>query len=656
MKSRIWRIAGMMLLATLLPAWGQAGVDEDFMAARKAQQSGNLPTLERYAVQLAAEPLGIYVRYWALSRGLARELVDESTLQQFLQEQKTTLPAEKLRGEWLTKLADDEDWPRFLQEYPLLLQPSLSLRCHWLHARTLQRDNTAIRDTRELWFSGKDLPDSCTPLFETLIENGMLDDDDIRERQRLAFELGETAVARYLYRYLPQNSRAWAQKIDPLLANPGQFLSAANPGNADERALIVLALYRIGRTDLDDAWARWQHLRPAFEGDEQAGMFRMLALLAVRQQRPEALDWFALARGARFSENHKETWARAAIRAQNWRSLLSIMDGMKKETREQRAWLYWRARAAKARGMLSSAQKILAQLSRDDDYYGLLAREELGPTMSVRTRVYHVNERDLQQAGAIAGIQRAQQLYKLGLRYEAVREWDWILRTLDDRMLLAAAEIANQLGWYDRAIKAAESTRTMHDYALRYLSPYREVTRGYADELALDEAWVYGLIRQESRFVSEARSGVGAGGLMQLMPKTAQWVANRMGIKYHADMVNEVGSNVRLGTYYLNHVLQILNNQPVLATAAYNAGPNRARAWQGATAMDATIYIETIPYQETRDYVKKVMSNAHHYALAFGQSTQPLRVRLGVIPGRAATVAVDLSSEAAKGPDLVPAQ
>ena len=292
----------------------------------------------------------------------------------------------------------------------------------------------------------------------------------------------------------------------------------------------------------------------------------------------------------------------------------------------------------------AGANKIFATLSLDDDYYGLLARDRLGPLMGPTTSAYSITDEDRRLASGHDGLQRALTLNRLGFRTEAVREWNWSIRGADDRLLLAAAEAANEAGWYDRAIYAADRTKRLHNYNLRYLAPYREVTRGYAKDLKLDEAWVYGLIRQESRFVAVARSSVGAGGLMQVMPATAQWVANRMGIKYHAGMVNEVGANVQLGTYYMKHVLESLSNQPVLATAGYNAGPGRARAWQPLDApMEAAIYVESIPFFETRDYVKKVMANAVAYSMTFGENRLALTTRLGVIPPRNKQAVIDSS-------------
>ena len=234
-----------------------------------------------------------------------------------------------------------------------------------------------------------------------------------------------------------------------------------------------------------------------------------------------------------------------------------------------------------------------------------------------------------------AGIDRALTLLRIGARDEALREWNWAMRRLYDRELIAAAELARRNNWYDRAIYAAERTKNLHDFSLRYLTPYRDVTRTYAAQMGLDEAWVYGLIRQESRFVNVARSGVGASGLMQLMPATASWVARKLGLKsYTPASVNEVGTNVQLGTYYLRHVLDQLGNQPILATAAYNAGPGRARNWQTSTRLEGAVYAENIPFTETRDYVKKVMSNAQYYAWTFGDPKKTFKERLGVIPER----------------------
>ncbi|HJU50091.1 MAG TPA: transglycosylase SLT domain-containing protein, partial [Pseudogulbenkiania sp.] len=211
-------------------------------------------------------------------------------------------------------------------------------------------------------------------------------------------------------------------------------------------------------------------------------------------------------------------------------------------------------------------------------------------------------------------------------------EWRWAMRTLPDNQLLAAAELARRHNFYDMAIYSAERTRDEHDFSLRYLTPYRDITRRYAKQLEIDDAWVYGLIRQESRFITVARSGVGASGLMQLMPATAKWVAAKMGLNSFA--VDDIDTNIQLGTWYLRYVLNSLSNNAVLATAAYNAGPSRARSWQDSKPLEGAVYAETIPFDETRDYVQKVMVNAAYYSSGFEHTTLSLKSRLGTIPAR----------------------
>jgi soluble lytic murein transglycosylase len=236
------------------------------------------------------------------------------------------------------------------------------------------------------------------------------------------------------------------------------------------------------------------------------------------------------------------------------------------------------------------------------------------------------------------GLQRSLALFRLDMRTEATREWNWSLRGMDDRSLLAAAQLARNNEIWDRAINTADRTVALHDFSVRYLAPYREVLGGAARARSLEEPLVLGLVRQESRFISRAKSGVGATGLMQLMPATAQWVARKMGMKDYAwSRAHEPPMNAALGTFYLRQVLDELDGQPVLAAAAYNAGPGRARRWRDARPLEGAIYAESIPFNETRDYVKKVMSNTVYYSAVLGADgmlARTLKSRLGTIAGR----------------------
>jgi soluble lytic murein transglycosylase len=288
-----------------------------------------------------------------------------------------------------------------------------------------------------------------------------------------------------------------------------------------------------------------------------------------------------------------------------------------------------------AKDRTAEANAILAPLSNEHNFYGQLAEEELGVTISAPAESYKATRQEMAAIERLPGIRRALALYRLNLRTEAAREWAWAIRDFDDHRLLAAAEVARRSGIYDRAIYTADRTVQHHDFNLRFLTPHRDALRDLLKQQELDEAWVYGLIRQESRFVSDARSSAGAMGLMQLMPATAKWASKKVGIrKFQPARVTDVNINLTLGTYYLKHVLTLFDNQPLLASAAYNAGPSRAWQWRDEKPLEGAIYAETIPFTETRDYVKKVMSNSMYYARTLGHQVTALKNRLGIVASR----------------------
>ncbi len=238
----------------------------------------------------------------------------------------------------------------------------------------------------------------------------------------------------------------------------------------------------------------------------------------------------------------------------------------------------------------------------------------------------------LAAVGAKAGAKRTVKLAGLGMRLESLREWTYVVRGLDDQGLLVAAEYARRQHLYDRAINTAERTTARHDFGLRYLMPYREQFTAAAREHAADEAVLLGIARQESRFSADVVSSAGAVGLMQLMPPTARWVARKLGSDdYRPSQVGDVVTNTRFGAFYYQYWLDRLDGLPALAAAAYNAGPGRARAWSRGVSLEGAIWVETIPFNETRDYVKKVLANTMYYARALGQPYVALSRRLGTV-------------------------
>ncbi|MGH8623107.1 MAG: transglycosylase SLT domain-containing protein, partial [Burkholderiales bacterium] len=401
------------------------------------------------------------------------------------------------------------------------------------------------------------------------------------------------------------------------------------------RETVMFAVHRLARVAPAQAARHWTRLEERFSREDRGYVWGMIGYLGAMRHEPDTLAWYA--RAGDLSDLQLAWKVRAALRGGGWPDVLAAVDAMSDRGKSISAWRYWKARALKAMRRDDEAAELLAPLAGEFGFYGQLALEEMGARIAAPSIAYRPGAEDVRTMGQNAGLRRALELYRLNLRTEANAEWLWAIRGFDDRQLLAAAEVARRNEVYDRAIHTAERTVGLHDFELRYLAPYRDVVKAHIAQLELDEAWVYGLIRQESRFIPDARSVAGASGLMQLMPETARWVAKRLGLKnWRWSQVTDVGTNVSLGTYYLRHVLNAVDGQPVLASAAYNAGPSRARAWRPETAMEGAAFAETIPFTETRLYVKNVMANATYYAHNFSQQLQSLRQRLGTVGPRQA--------------------
>jgi soluble lytic murein transglycosylase len=313
----------------------------------------------------------------------------------------------------------------------------------------------------------------------------------------------------------------------------------------------------------------------------------------------------------------------------------STIEKMSPTLAAQPDWTYWLGRAYRAGGRVEDANALFTKIAGLPNFYGNLADDELGRPIMTPPKAAAPTREELVTVNANPGVQRTLAFFRMNQRFEGTKEWSWALRGMNDRELLTASDIAHRSGIYDRAIAAADRTKSEHDYSLRYLAPFGEQIRSAAKDQSLDGAWVYGLMRQESRFITNAKSTVGASGLMQLMPATAKWVARKIGLKdYHHGQVNDTETNVLLGTTYMRLVLESLDNHPVLASAAYNAGPGRAQKWRASQPLEGAIYAETIPFNETRDYVKKVMSNSVYYSALFDGKPQTMKSRLGMIAPR----------------------
>jgi soluble lytic murein transglycosylase len=644
------RIIGFFLLGALsmASAWAAPG-DAAVLQAQQAFVARKLADLERAARDVPADHvLSPYVEYWRLTLSSRTE---DARIADFLARYPGSRMAETLRADWLKSLGAREAWPVYLAEYPRLGKPDAAHQCYAHRAEWALGNRSHQREAVALWFTGRDMPSACAPLFTQLIETGLVNQEDLWRRLRLALDAGNPNVARVVANALPETQRPDAALLDQASRDPARLLNAGNKldfSRRGDREIALYALDQLAKRSSDQAEQALRQRAPQFGAEELRMAWTRLATWAARRHEPAALPWFQLAGVVAVNDYQREWWARAALRAGDWQAVQRAIESMGDATRTQPVWRYWRARALQATGQRAAATPAFLELSREHHYYGQLAQEELGPVMQAPPVNIKMGGDDVAAVARQPGIARALALQELGLRHDASQEWNWTIREFSDPQLLAAAELARRMEWYDRAINTAERTRELHDFELRFLAPYRELAQQAARENAIDEAWVFGLMRQESRFVNVARSGVGASGLMQIMPATARWIAQRLGIKrFHPDEMQDPAKNIQFGAYYLKHVQTSLDGSPVLATAAYNAGPSRAQRWRDTRPMEAAVYIESIPFGETRDYVKKVMSNAMYYAARFGQPSVLLKDRLGTVPPRKTPVTATPGSDAA---------
>jgi soluble lytic murein transglycosylase len=636
-----FRYFSLLLGLTAAAAHAAPPRDPALLAAHDAYRAGDALKLARVAKGLERHALAPWVEYWRVSMRL--EDAAPADVQAFLAAFKDTYVAERLRGEWLKVLGRRADWASFDRELPLYARDDLEVRCYAGLSR-LARNDTAVAETSAMWLEPRALPAGCEALATQVMRREQLSVTDVWRRVRVLFENGQIAAAKDALAYLSKAESPDERLLADAARQPKRLVEnpPKNLEHRPAREVLVLAGIRHARADpAAMAAALDGPLEAALPEKELKYLWGRVAYEGGRTLQDPALGWYERAGDTRLDDDQLAWKVRVALRRANWAAVRDAIDRMSAEARRDAAWSYWYGRALAAQGEEMGSRAYYLRIAGQTDFYGLLANEELGYVATLPEKTHVPSDEDVARAGLEPGLVRALELIRLGLRSEGIREWLFTIRPFSDEQLLAASELARRAEVYDRAIHAADRTQRLHNFALRYPVPFRDVFREYASTYSLDEAWVLGLVRQESRFIAEARSSAGAAGLMQLMPRTARYVASKIGLRnFRPQNVTEVQTNVTLGTGYLKMVLDELGHQ-VLASAAYNAGPGRARRWRDARPLEGAIYAESIPFNETRDYVKKVMANSVFYAALLQKKATPLKARLGTIPPRKAGEVVD---------------
>lgn len=608
-----------------------------FLAAEKALEADDIPAFRQLESQLQGYPLHPYLIYEEAVHTLQEQTPD--SIEQVLQYLQETPLHSQLRDAWLRMLAQEGLWHVYLS----FSEPGgdVASQCDRLHAqiKTGQR-HAAFENLPKLWLSGHSRPKACDPVFNAWIAAGELDQDLVWKRVALAMQAGDTRLARYLKRYLPNTEAQWVDRWLALYRDPASVASlpdARHPMLAD---MAVQAVRRLAWRDVDAAYSAWRNLIGRIDFNDwqhlqvarslMGGLSRQQTTLESRQITSLLPKKYLL-----LDTTLSDKQLQLALQNGDWQNVLVTVDNLPKKAQESERWQYWRARALISLDQTAEGEAILKRISSDRSYYGFLAAQRLGHSPSLLHERLHADPQTVARLGRHPGLLRANELHQLGRALQARREWNLALAGKSGDELRAAARLAEQWDWPSQVIVTLTRLRQWDDLELRFPLAHQAEITSLARGHGIDKAWIYAILRQESAFMTDAKSAVGARGLMQLMPKTAEAVAREMSEPMASpDDLYQPDVNIKLGTGYLNKVYRQLQENPVLATAAYNAGPMRVEKWLPEKTLPADIWIETVPLAETRKYLKRVMAYTVIYNYRLGlDPSHPSAVWLQPIEG-----------------------
>jgi soluble lytic murein transglycosylase len=643
--------SALLGFSTVSCAQPRNGADDVLTEMSQAFRRGDKQKLSQLLPQARGHALEGWAAYWELKARL--DTAQPQEVAEFYQRWAGTYYEDRLRNDWLLLLGQRRDWSNFNDQYPKFrMNDDREVRCYAIAIELVNKPqdvDALAAEARKNWYVQRDADDGCLIAADNLHDAKKFSDLDIWRKARLSIEANRVRAARNAVNLVNPDL---ASQLSDVNDSPIRYLSrrVTAPSRA-AKELIVLALIKLASSDPDGAATQldnhWSvHLNP----EERSWAWGAIGKQSALALSAQADDYFSKAENKYLNDDQLGWKVRAALRNGAWDQVAPAVDAMSEDARKEAIWPYWRARAllrTRDESKRLEATALLQSIASPRGFYEQLATEELGQRISLPTPPEPPTAAEKDAARQNPGLQRALYAIGMGLRSEGVREWNYStnLHTrggMGERELLAAAELACERQVWDRCINTSERTKDAFDAQQRFPTPFKDAVLSKSREIGLDPAYVYGLIRQESRFIMDARSGVGASGLMQLMPATARWTARKIGLEgFTADQVNNRDTNIALGTAYLKYALDDFGGSQPLAAAAYNAGPGRPRAWRNGPTVEAAIWAENIPFSETRDYVKKVTSNAALYAALLTGQPQSLKNRLPPVGPREVSAPVE---------------
>ncbi len=636
------RILGIcaILTTTVVVSPVQAGIEAQrqlFHDASYALQRNQISKFNRLLKQLDGYPAQPYLEYDHFRRNVSR--LKSQQIELFLQRYADYPFAYHARGKWLDVLARRGDWEGYLQAFDD--RSSTRLQCISFQARLkLDKLEGLDEEIGKIWLRGYSQPSQCDVAFSYYLKSHGEPEQVIWSRIEKAFAARRPELALYLGKKLDATSQATVETWYRAHKRPEQSLRKLTDAKDSERTrdIIVHAIDRLARKDSLKALEAWNLLGDqfAFSAEQKARVELRIALSAAIQHKSEARALLGSLNPEVMNDQAYLWLARIQLRTRDWPGLLNTINLMPAHLHEETEWQYWLSRSMEAEGQLSGSLSLLEQISTKSSYYGFLAADKLN-------REYRITQENAANEGVDEDaflaenphMLRARELFFLDRLVDAKREWFQALRYLSQDQIKQAATLASRWQWHDSAIRTVAKTKHRSDYSLRFPMPYKQQVLEQAQERKLDPSLIYGVMRRESLFDPLARSSVGALGLMQLMPRTARSMASSLGMKKprQSDILS-VENNIRFGTHYLRTVMNRFDNNVALAAAAYNAGPSNVKRWLPKdSTMSADLWVETVPYKETRNYVQAVLAYSTVFDRSLGKNTL-MSSRMGDIQTR----------------------
>jgi soluble lytic murein transglycosylase len=538
-----------------------------------------------------------------------------------------------LRSSWLKTLAKKKRWADLVAHSGGITETGL--RCQRIHGQIILKQlDGVLGEAQTLWTAAKSQPDECDPVFDWLIKNDGITESLAWERIRLAMTKGNRGLIKYLKRFVPEHQRRWLDDWQSLSHAGYSRLERARswPENEITRMITATSLQRLARIDAATASKKFQLLESHFNWGEtqRAAILRDIALYSAVGLENDTHGHMTRVPAKYRDAQLLEWWVRYLLSKQDWQSLAAVIGQMPEETRNDDRWLYWLAQAGLRSGQVKTPSEALAGLARKANYYGFLAADELGLEYNICPSQPDIDNAEIDRLAGMEGFKRALELRKAGLDNWATEEWTLAASRLSPAELKGAAALANREHWHDRVIFALGNSGDLDFYEWRFPLIWEEEVKREAMANQLDPAWVYGTIRSESAMLETARSSANALGLMQITPATGKRVARKFGLAWSgSSQLKTIGGNLPIGTAYMSELLQDYRNNPVLVSGSYNAGPNAVNQWLDTRPLgEAAVWVETLPYFETRDYIPRVLAFTTLYQWRLGSPVQRISSRM----------------------------